>query len=301
MVGAALIHFVAVELRPLISLGVSSLSIYGALIQTTHNSETACTCVPGCTEQQTIDQNNNLLRSAMVSFSQFNATSSCMSVQIVTNFQYAWFYVFLLAALGIVLSICIGMFIVEACKQKFTSIQSGAYFAFTLELGQRCLYRVAIKIYIFSLVVVFLVGIVLILIQFKMNFQLMWTVAQREIFPLLVLLLSSQQLLAPANLTEFSSWNMEKLRQVCFQRSWCGLFFDSNEALYQRIGVATIEATRGNTSYLNALVLRPEDASELMQALNLPFDWSSLLDESTKPSSQQMVEVGESDLYRKSL
>eukprot|EP00913_Durusdinium_trenchii_P028640 g26860.t1 len=61
--------------------------------------------------------------------------------------------------------------------------------------------------------------------------------------------------------------------------------------LYQRIGVATIEATRGNTSYLNALVLRPEDASELMQALNLPFDWSSLLDESTKPSSQQMVEV----------
>lgn len=236
MVGAALIHFVAVELRPLISLGVSSLSIYGALIQTTHNSETACTCVPGCTEQQTIDQNNNLLRSAMVSFSQFNATSSCMSVQIVTNFQYAWFYVFLLAALGIVLSICIGMFIVEACKQKFTSIQSGAYFAFTLELGQRCLYRVAIKIYIFSLVVVFLVGIVLILIQFKMNFQLMWTVAQREIFPLLVLLLSSQQLLAPANLTEFSSWNMEKLRQVCFQRSWCGLFFDSNEALYQRIG-----------------------------------------------------------------
>ena len=221
MVGAAFIHFALVELRPVIAVGISSLSIYSTMIQQTYNSEVACICMPGCTQQQTIDQNNNLIRSAMTSFSPtFNATSSCMSVQIGNGFRYGpLFYAFLLVAWGIVFSMCIVMFVVEACNQRCTSIQSGAYFAFYPDLERRCLYRVFIWTYIFSLIVVFLVGIVVILLQSNMNFQLMWTIAQREILLLLVLLLSSQHLLSPTNLKEL----------VCFRRSCNSLLVDSNE------------------------------------------------------------------------
>ena len=52
-------------------------------------------------------------------------------------------------------------------------------------------------------------------------------------------------------------------------------------------GVATMEATRGNDSYLNALVLRHVDAYELMKAIGLPFDWTFLLREKTDTVDDQ--------------
>eukprot|EP00435_Cladocopium_sp_Y103_P033859 s3303_g8.t1 len=141
-----------------------------------------------------------------------------------------------------------------------------------------------IRAYIFCLCVGFIAGIVVILFQSKMNFHLMWTIAQREILPFLILLLMSLHLLSPANLKEFSAWDIAKLRQIHFRRSCCSVFLDSNDALYHRIGVATLEAARGNFDYLNALVARHGDRYTLMQALGLPFDWSSL-----KPSETSVV------------
>lgn len=238
MVGAAFLHFALVELKPLIAVGVTTLSIYAAMMQMTYNSEVPCTCMPGCTQQDTFDQNNALLQSAITSLTAtFNATSACMSLQVVTGVHYgSWFYVFLLTAFLIVYSACLVMFIVEACKYKFSSIQSGAYLVFTLELEKRCLYRVVIRTYLFSLFIVFILGTILILVQSNMNFQLIWAIIQKEILPLLVLLMMSKQLLSPANLTEFSSWDLTRLRQVRFRRTCCSVLFDPNDALYQRIG-----------------------------------------------------------------
>lgn len=65
--------------------------------------------------------------------------------------------------------------------------------------------------------------------------------------------------------------------------------FNACLSVFTLRGVATMEATRGNNSYLNALVLRHGDASELMQAVGLPFDWSSLQPKSTQPENDHIV------------
>ena len=41
-------------------------------------------------------------------------------------------------------------------------------------------------------------------------------------------------------------------------------------------GVATLQAARGDYSYLNSLVVREADRYELVKALGLPFDWTTL-------------------------
>lgn len=278
MVGAALFHFAMCELQPLIAVGISSLSICGTMLQQTYNSEVACTCVSGCTQKRTIDENSQLIGNGLRTYgSTYNGTSACMSVDF-ANFEYAsGFYLFLLVSFWVVYSVCIITFIVEACKRRFTSIQSGDYFVFTLLLERRFFYRVLIRTYIIALYVAFIVGVVAILMQTNRDFHLMWTVVQGEILPLLVLLIMSRQLLSPTDLTEFYSWDEAKLRQVCFRRSWCTILLGKNDMLYNQIGVATIQAARGNHQYLDALVLRHGDAYALMQAVGLPCDWTSLV------------------------
>ena len=238
MVGAALLHFIVVELRPLIGVVVSTMSIGGTMFKETYNSEVGCVCEPGCTMYQVFHQNSRLLQSALSTFSPtFNATSSCMSVEIPLKFNYApWFYWSLLVAWLLVFSTCIVLFLVDAVKWRFSSVQSGAYFVFSMELEHRCSYKLMMRIYILCLFAGFIAASIVILIQSNWNYSLMWTVLQREILPFIILVLSSLHLLSPHNLKEFSAWNLGKLRQIRFRRSCCGVFFDSNDALYHRIG-----------------------------------------------------------------
>ncbi len=237
MVGAALFHFALCELQPLVAVGISSFSVCATMLQQTYNSEVACTCVSGCTQKRTIDENTQLIGNGLRTYgSTYNATSSCMAVDF-ANFEYASaFYLYLLVSFWVVYSVCIIIFIVEACKRRFTSIQSGDYFVFTLLLERRLFYRVLIRTYIIALYVVFIVGTVAILVQSNLDFNLLWTVVQGEILPLLILLITSRQLLSPADLTEFYSWDETKLRQVCFRRSWCTILLGKNDTLYNQIG-----------------------------------------------------------------
>lgn len=239
MVGGALFHFVLVELRPVIAAGISTLTICGSMFKQAYNSQVACICEPGCTYQQTITHNSQLLQSAMMSFSPtFNGTTVCTRVGVgISDKWYVSMFFFSLAGTWIlVLVACITMFLVETCKQRFSSVCSGAYLVFTLQLEHRCVYRVIARAYTLGWILVFIAGVATILYQSKWKYGLVWNILLNEIIPWIVLLSSSQKLLSPANLKEFSSWDLEKMRQIRFRRSICSVLFDSNDDLYHRIG-----------------------------------------------------------------
>eukprot|EP00438_Fugacium_kawagutii_P031752 Skav201268 [mRNA] locus=scaffold1810:58911:60567:+ [translate_table: standard] len=277
MVFAALVHFILVELRPLIAAGMSSLSICGTMVQASYNHLSQCVCNDGCTQQETFEQNAFLLQAARMSLKpEFYGETECMWVAFESEIFYVTvFYNVLLWSWVLVLLMGIIMFLVEAFKQPFTSVQSGAYLVFTLQLEERCIYKVVVRTYVVSWCVLFLTGLLVILLQSNMDWHIVQVIFQNETIPIVLLLCSAEELLSPVNLEEFSAWNLEKLRKISFRRSYYSMLFGSNDELYLEIGVATMQAARGNFSHLRRIVLRDHDAHELMLAINLPSDWYS--------------------------
>lgn len=82
MVGLALFHFVLVELRPLITAGISTLSISRLMFQQAYRSYgIPSVCAPECSMQACLEENSNMLQSAMASFTrEYNATGTCTKV-----------------------------------------------------------------------------------------------------------------------------------------------------------------------------------------------------------------------------
>eukprot|EP00438_Fugacium_kawagutii_P000651 Skav200662 [mRNA] locus=scaffold6804:22599:23919:- [translate_table: standard] len=254
MVGLALLHFAAVELRPVIAAGMSTLSIFEAMFKNTYNHQVECTCKDGCTQQDTIEEHNLILQTAMTRFTPgFYEEGECTWVLVDMAIHYAGvFYYLLVVSWAVVLFSCVVMFLVEAFKRRFSSVASGAYLVFTLELEHRCLYRVILRSYTVLLVVAFIVGLVAMIIQTE-DFYLVWVIVQSEVIPMFVLLASTQQLLSPTNLKEFSAWDLEKMRQIRFRRSWSDIF-----------------AERGKYSQLRGLVTQDGDVYDLIKAIDLP-------------------------------
>eukprot|EP00438_Fugacium_kawagutii_P000652 Skav200663 [mRNA] locus=scaffold6804:26052:26942:- [translate_table: standard] len=236
MVGLALVHFAVVELKPVIAAGMSSLSICRTMFKNTYKNQVPCTCNDGCTQQDTIEEQDQMLQTAMTSFTPgFHQEGDCTRVRVDNAHFASVFYYLLVVSWAVVLFSCVVMFLVEAFKRRFSSVASGAYLVFTLELEHRCLYRVILRSWTVLFVVVFITGLVS-MISHNVDFHLVWVIVQSEIIPIFVLLASMHHLLSPTNLKEFSAWDLEKMRQIRFRRSWSDIFVDSNDNLYHRIG-----------------------------------------------------------------
>eukprot|EP00438_Fugacium_kawagutii_P030292 Skav235055 [mRNA] locus=scaffold3697:141662:143174:- [translate_table: standard] len=140
MVGGAFLHFVLVELRPLIGAGISTLSIHRTMFQQAYRSSVPMICEADCNMQECIEQNSNLLQSAMTSFSRdFNSTLTCTRVWVFEEDKLGVtiFYYLLLTIWSLILLTCILMILVEMYKRRFSSLYSGAYLVFTLQLEHR--------------------------------------------------------------------------------------------------------------------------------------------------------------------
>eukprot|EP00438_Fugacium_kawagutii_P028133 Skav213013 [mRNA] locus=scaffold2312:160166:160897:+ [translate_table: standard] len=240
MVGLALFHFVLVELRPLMTAGISTLSISRTMFQQAYRSYgTPSKCASECTMQECLEDNSRMLLSAMASFTpEYNATGTCTKVGVseVHKWYVSMFFFLWIAAWSLILLTCIVMILVEMCQRRYSSWKSGAYLVSTLQLEHRPLYLVIVRTYILSWIVLFIAGLMLILYHTDWEFHIVWAILQAELIPCIVLLSSSQTLLSPTNMKEFSAWDLDKMRQIRFRRSIWKMLFSSNDALYNEIG-----------------------------------------------------------------
>eukprot|EP00438_Fugacium_kawagutii_P028134 Skav213014 [mRNA] locus=scaffold2312:163927:164679:+ [translate_table: standard] len=243
MVGLAFFHFVLVELRPLIAAGISTLTISRTVFQQAYRSHgTPSKCAPECTMQECLEENSKMLLSAMASFNhEYYETGECTHVGVDEDHKwYISMFVFLwITAWILILLTCIVMMRVEMCRRQFSSWKSGAYLVSTLELVHRPLYRVMVRTYILSWIVVFIAGLTVILMLTHWKFHIIWEILQADFIACIVLLSSSQKLLSPTNMKEFSAWDLDKMRQIPFRRSIWKMLFSSNNDLYNEIGAGS--------------------------------------------------------------
>lgn len=286
---SALIHFICVEMRPLLLLSTSirvlTLEVVKDRYLARENAEESinCNCGPLKSESHFVDALKGALESLEL---EYHYKDECVDLHFDGDNYGTIILAVLNEALIIVFLVDIFQFFRVAWKAENFSFRGGGYFTFTMRREDMRPFRIVLSLFLFVVSVCAAVSMFLIIktacergesVQKAVEVSI-----NQNLEGLLVFALSTYHLLSPVDDTEFRTWDLEKLRKVTFKRRWFRILTRSNDALYQDLCQAKLASTHtGGKLALDGLCADPESEAALEQAMGADNkkwpDLSSLL------------------------